>query len=314
MERQKNKPRVGVIGLAGQSAFMAAESFPAPGETVSCRELFFELGGKGYNQAIACARMGVETVFVGAVGADSDGEACRKELEQEGIIPCLVEKDVHTAYAVITTRADGENTVAVFNGAAKCLTGEDLRTDSVYRELQKCDYFLLQNELSAECLQAAFALARELGIPVIFNPAPAGGIPRELLAVSALVSPNLGEAKQLLGCPPEEELTDKKLQHMLETCGIHRAVVTMGGKGALLIEDGASVMVPAASCGPVTDTTGAGDTFSGTLAGALALGKTLEQAARIAAVAAGISVTKPGAAGSIPTAEERETYLRKNNL
>jgi len=240
---------VAVIGLAGQSAFMTADQFPIPGETITCGSLFFELGGKGYNQAIACARMGVETVFVGAVGADANGKDCRCELEKEGVISCLVEKEEPTAYAVITTRADSENTVAVYSGAAKCLCKADLRKEGIRREIEKCDYLLLQNELSTECLEAAFELAREVNIPVIFNPAPARHIPPELLVRSAVITPNYGEAKELMGCRPDDELSEVKLAELFRKRGIKQAVVTMGSRGALLIDEDISVMIPAVLCG-----------------------------------------------------------------
>lgn len=316
MERKKRKKRtarVAVIGLAGQSAFMTAEHFPVPGETIACEALFFELGGKGYNQAIACARMGAETVFIGAVGADINGRECRCELEREGIIPCLVEKEEPTAYAVITTRTDSENTVAVCSGAAKALCGEDLRAESVFREIEKSDYILLQNELSQECLESAFALAQELGIPVIFNPAPAHHIPPELLVKSAVVTPNYGEAKELMGYRPEDEPSEKELSDLFRKKGIKQSVVTMGSKGALLIDENRSVRIPAFSCGKASDTTGAGDTFNGTLAASLALGNSLEEAVCQATVAAGISVTRRGAAGSIPTTGEVKNWLKRLN-
>lgn len=304
-------PKVAVIGLAGQSAFMTAEEFPTPGETIGCKSLFFEPGGKGYNQAIACARMGVETVFVGAIGTDANGRECRDQLEREGILACLVEKEVPTAYAVITTRADGENTVAVYGGAAKCLLGTDLRSEKIQSVLNTCDYLLLQNELSADCLVEAFKLAEEQNIPVIFNPAPARDILPELLTMSMLITPNYGEAKELMGYQSEEALSDAELAEMFSKHGIKQAVITMGSKGSLLITDEKITRMPAVTCGTVIDTTGAGDTFNGTLVAALALGKSLEEAVGLAAITSGISVTRRGAAGSIPTVNEIKPWLGK---
>ena len=302
--------KIGVIGLGGQSAFLSAAHFPAPGETVSCRDLFFEPGGKGYNQAIACARMGVETVFVGAVGKDDNAAACRKDLMRQGVIPCLVEKKIPTAYAVIMTDKNGENTVSVFPGAAKALTPEDLRSEQVLAQLRDCSHLLLQNELTPECLLEACRLGRELHIPVIFNPAPAGNIPREALECSALITPNYGEAKQLAGFGETEHPTGEALAERFAEQGIYNAVITMGGDGAILMEQGKISAIPAFSAGTAVDTTGAGDTFNGFLTGALALGKPLQEAAKLAAVAAGISVTRPGAAGSIPTMSEIEKYRK----
>lgn len=301
-----NKPKIGVIGLGGQSAFLSAGHFPAPGETISCRELFFELGGKGYNQAVACARMGVDTVFIGAVGRDGNGQACREDLTRQGVIPCLIEKEIPTAYAVIMTDSSGENTVSVFPGAAKALTPEDLRREEVLAQLRECSHLLLQNELSADCLLASCKIGQELKIPVIFNPAPAENIPLEALRSSWLVTPNYGEAKHLTGFSKAEQPTGQQIAERFLKQGIFHAVITMGSRGALVMERGKLCEIPAFSCGQAVDTTGAGDTFNGFLTAGLALDMGLCEAARMAAVAAGISVTRPGAAGSIPTKQEVE--------
>lgn len=306
-----NKPKIGVIGLGGQSAFLSADRFPVPGETVSCRELFFELGGKGYNQAVACARMGVETVFIGAVGQDDNGKACREDLLREGVIPCLIEKNIPTAYAVIMTDSSGENTVSVFPGAAKAITPEDLRSVDVFAQLQTCTCLLLQNELSAECLLEACKIGQELKIPVIFNPAPAENIPVEAIARSALITPNYGEAKHLTGFAEQEQPTGEEIAERFQKIGVQNAVITMGQQGALVMEQGKTQKIPAFSLGQAVDTTGAGDTFNGFLTAALSMGKDLCEAARLAAVAAGISVTRHGAAGSIPTKAEVDKYEKQ---
>ena len=303
-----NKPKIGVIGLGGQSAFMKTHHFPLPGETVSCRALFFELGGKGYNQAVACARMGVDVVFIGAVGKDDNGKACERELIGEGVTPCLVEKEIPTAYAVIMTDHSGENTVSVFPGAAKALTPEDLHTPKVMSALRECSCLLLQNELSAECLIEACRIGNQLDIPVILNPAPAENIPMEAMKRSALITPNYGEAKLLAGISEEEQPTGEEIAERFLKMGISNAVITMGSRGALIMEQGKTCQIPAFSLGQAVDTTGAGDTFNGFLTAALQLNKCLLDAAKVAAVAAGISVTRPGAAGSIPQKTEVDGY------
>lgn len=306
-----NKPKIGVIGLGGQSAFLSADHFPAPGETVSCRELFFELGGKGYNQAVACARMGVETVFIGAVGQDDNGKACRADLLREGVVPCLIEKNIPTAYAVIMTDSSGENTVSVFPGAAKAITPEDLRSQDVLSQLKTCTCLLLQNELSADCLLEACKIGQELKLPVIFNPAPAENVPMEAIACSALITPNYGEAKHLTGFTEQEQPAGEEIAERFLKMGVQNAVITMGQQGALVMERGKTQRIPAFSLGQAVDTTGAGDTFNGFLVAALSMGKDLREAARLAAVAAGISVTRHGAAGSIPTKAEVDEYEKQ---
>lgn len=304
------KGKVAVIGLTGQSAFLSTEYFPQPGETIFCNGLFFEPGGKGHNQAIGCARTGARTLFVSAVGPDANGEVCRAVLEQEGIETCLIEKEAPTAFAVITTAADGENVVEVFGGAAKELREKDLEKNAVCDGIQGCDYLLLQNELPKECLEAAIDMAKEAGVPVILNPAPAQNLELSLLSRCRIITPNYGEAKQLAGFVPGEEPSLEKLAEFFRKSQIENTVITMGGRGVVLITDSLCKIIPAFSAGPVVDTTGAGDTFNGTLAGMLAGGASLEQAVRMAVVAAGISVTRHGAAGSIPTMEEiRERWV-----
>lgn len=308
------EPKIGVIGLGGQSAFLAAHHFPAPGETISCKGLFFEPGGKGYNQAIACARMGVQTVFIGAVGDDDNGEICRKDLLQQGVIPCLVKKQTPTAYAVITTDAEGENTVSVFPGAAMELTPEDLRSEPVMQVLRQCSCLLLQNELTKDCLLEACRIGRELEIPVIFNPAPAQNVPAQALKSSTWITPNYGEAKLLTGFSLEETPTAEQLTDRFAQMGITRCVITMGSRGAVVADAGKLSEIPPFTYAKAVDTTGAGDTFNGVLTAMLVTGKTVEAAARIAAVAAGISVTRRGAAGSIPTKREIDAVQKEESV
>lgn len=303
-------PRIGVIGLGGQSAFLSTPHFPAPGETVSCSGLFFELGGKGYNQAVACARMGVSTVFIGAVGKDDNGKACCRELLQAGITPCLIEKDVPTAYAVITTDASGENTVCVYPGAAKELTPEDLRQDSVMAQLRTCTCLLLQNELTVACLEEACRIGKELGIPVILNPAPAKQLNWSMLKKCRLITPNYGEAVQLAGLSARDEPDGQTLVQIFRKKGISQAVITMGAQGAILMDGDTVRRIPAFSLDTPVDTTGAGDTFNGYLAGGLALGMTLYEASCMATVASGISVTRSGAVAGIPVRAEVDLYYQ----
>ena len=304
-------PKIGVIGLGGQSAFLSTDYLPVPGQTVSCTGLFFELGGKGYNQAIACARMGVDTVFVGAVGNDAHGDACAAELEAEGITACLVRKPVPTAFATITTAKNAENTVAVFPGAAKALTPEDLRAPHVMDALKQCSCLLLQNELARPCLEEACRIGKELGIPVYLNPAPAVGLSWDILKKCQLITPNYGEALLLAGISPEEKPDGQTLARIFRKKGITRAVITLGAQGALLMEEESIQMIPSFSFEVSVDTTGAGDTFNGYLVGGLVSGMGLYEAACLATVAAGISVTRHGAVGSIPFMAEVDANYQK---
>lgn len=309
MQEKGKNAKVTVIGLAGQSAFFKTEHFPLPGETIACASLFFEPGGKGYNQAIACARMGGDTTFIGAVGEDENADVCRKGLEKEGIRTYLIPKQIPTAYAVITTDLDGENTVQVFPGAANELEAADLYTEEVQQIIKDSDYLLLQNELSLDCLKAAIEIAKMHHVPIILNPAPAENLPVEILEDCEVITPNYGEAKMLFGYQQTEDPSEEALLERVLKTGVKCAVITMGARGALLLDENGYRRIPAFFFDKAVDTTGAGDTFNGVLCAALAAGKGLDEAAELAAIAAGISVTRPGAAGSIP--EQAEVRIGK---
>lgn len=289
-----------IIGLGGQTAFLQTDTLPHPGQTVRCSALFYELGGKGYNQAVAAARMGVQTLFIGAVGADEAGAACRRELEAEGIETVLIRKDTPTASAVVSTQSDGENTVEVFPGAARALTPEDLQGAQIAGRLRECSCILLQNEISAACTSAILDAAEECGVPVILNPAPASADICPLLHRCRLITPNLEEARLLLELPREAQLTDAELARRFAERGVLQAIVTDGARGSILLQNGTAVRIAPYHAGSAVDTTGAGDVFNGVLAACLVEGAELTAAAAAASVAAGIAVTRHGAASSAP--------------
>ena len=266
--------KIAVIGMVGNSAFMPVAHFPANGETVAARNVHFEPGGKGFNQAVAAARCGAEVSFLGAVGEEGF-ESIRDFAAGENMDAVLVRKPGQTAFATIITDAAGDNCVTVYQGPS--LTPKDV--EAFAETIRQADVLLLNNEVPESVNIRAAALAKESGTQVILNPAPARPISPELLENVDLLTPNEHEAAGL-----------EHLDNLL---------VTLGDKGCWLKASGQTL--PAVSFGNVVDTTGAGDTFNGALAVKLAQDADLQTAARFAAVAAGISVTRPYAATSIPT-------------
>lgn len=305
--------KVLVVGLVGQSVFMSTDHFPNPGETIISDALFFEPGGKGMNQAVACHKFGAETVYIGVIGKDTNGQACKDEVARFGIESRWILKDAPTALGVITTDRDGENTVNVFAGANLHLTAEDAYKPEILQQIRESDYLLLQNELPIEFLKALAEVANEYQTPVVWNPAPAKNISREMLTLAALITPNYGEAKILAGFKEEEQPSDEEFDNAFRSIGIRAAVITMGSEGSLILDGKGHKRVPACFVGEAIDTTGAGDCFNGTLTACLADGKELEDACRWAAAAAGISVTRRGATACVPNFEETKSiYYAKN--
>lgn len=264
--------RIAVIGIAGNSVFLPVERFHQGGETVEATSVHFEPGGKGFNQAVAAARYGAAVSFLAAVGTEGY-ESIQSFLADEGIAAQLVRKPGQTAFAAIVTNAEGINHVTVFQGAS--LTIEDV--EGFRSQIEVCDVLLLNNEVPQEVNRCAAEIAREAGVRIILNPAPARLLPPDFADGIDLFTPNEFEA---------EALGSRS-----------NVLVTLGGAGCRLPS---GKHISAFEAGPAVDTTGAGDTFNGVLAAALVEGFSLEEAAVRANRAAGISVTRRYAASSIP--------------
>ena len=291
-----------IAGLSGQSVFLQVEHFHAPGETLHAGSLFSEPGGKGYNQAVAAARLGAKVAYLSAVGQDADGEACEARLRREGVTPCMVKKPVPTAYAAILTDARGENRVTVFPGASALLTGEDVYAH-FGEAVASARMLLLQQEIPQDALRALFVLAGEHRVPVTLNPAPYAAWAASFARQASLITPNLSEAQALLGRPSDPEEDCASIARGLREAGFARAVVTLGGRGALVVEGERTEKIPACPVRAV-DTTGAGDCFNAALCVRLLEGAGLTDAAEFAARCAALSVTRPHVLDAMPFRKE----------
>lgn len=293
--------KIAVLGLCGNSVFLNVDHFHVPGETVHAQGLYAEPGGKGYNQAVAAARLGAEVTFLGCIGDDADGRTCMDFLEKEGITPVpQILKEVPSAYACILTDKDGENRVTVFSGAAQHLTPEFIREQEAV--IAESDLLLLNNEYPQSCNQTAVEIARHYGVRVVYNPAPARQVSAEFLAKCDIITPNLSETAVLIGAA---ETNLSTLAREFRERGLPNAVITLGGDGAAVLEGERAVHIPACKAKAV-DTTGAGDTFTAALSVALLEGKPLTDAAVWAANAAALSVAKQYVMPGLPTREALE--------
>jgi len=293
------KKKITVLGLCGNSVFLSVDHFHQPGETVSAAHRYAEPGGKGYNQAVAAARLGAEVSFITCIGDDSDGRMCMEFLEKEGIRPVpQIHPELPSAYACILTDAAGENRVTVYRGAADCLTPEFIYSQE--QLIAQSDLLLLNNEYPAACNAAAMELAQKHGVPVAYNPAPAQKVDPAFLQSCRVVTPNLSETKLLLDT---EDTSLPALARAFAAAGISCAVVTLGGDGAALFENGTALHFPACKTQPV-DTTGAGDCFTAALCVSLLEDRPAAEAVMLAMNAAGLSVSKPYVMPGLPTRAE----------
>jgi ribokinase len=292
-----------VFGSINMDLVAGTQRLPRPGETLAGHSFRTVPGGKGANQAVACARLGAPTRMVGRLGADGFGVALRAGLVQEGIDVTGVGADPvqPSGVALITVEASGENTIIVVPGANGAVGAAELeRLDAA---LAGARALLLQFEVPLEAVIAAAERARAQGVTVILDPAPAQALPAALFPLVDILTPNESEAAALVGFPIADEAAAAQAAHQLRARGSAAVVIKRGGHGALALTPDGVVALPAM---PVTavDTVAAGDAFNAGLAVALAAGQPFAMALRWGLAAGALAVTRPGAQEAMPTRDE----------
>lgn len=293
--------KIVVIGSSNVDTTLHVENFPKPGETINAYKVSEAGGGKGANQAVAAAKSGAETIFISRVGEDSYGSWMKEQLAGYGVKTDYVSPTpgVKTGHAYITLNAEGQNDIIIDHGANYCVTEADVL--AAKDVIESADCVIAQLETPLEATTAAFKLAKAAGKVTILNPAPAiKDLPADLLAVTDLVTPNETESALLTSLPVAEEADLEKNATKLHELGVKHVIITYGSKGAYLSSPVFTGLVPAFKVKAV-DTTAAGDTFLGFLAGSLASDfSNLHEAARFANRASSLAVQKMGAQPSIP--------------
>ncbi|HZQ70765.1 MAG TPA: ribokinase [Terriglobales bacterium] len=309
-----NAPRITVVGSYATGLTMKAERLPGRGETLLGSGYRVDFGGKGSNQAIGCARLGAKVSFVAKVGEDSFGEGALGLYRDEGIDTSHVQRtaDAPTGVGFITVEAStGHNCIVLDPGANELLSSEDVSASSPV--FDSVAVVLTQLEIPVETAEAAMRLGRAQGAITILNPAPARPVPASLLQSVDILTPNETEAAVLAGHKGQSARDPQQVARELIRLGVKTVIVTLGEKGALVVNASSSVHVPAIEVSAV-DTTGAGDAFNAGLAAALAFGAPLEEAVRFAAVTGGLAVTREGVVPALPDRGEVAAYYRSQRL
>ncbi len=268
----------------------------ARGETVLASGFDIQPGGKGSNAAIACARQGARVAVLARLGDDDFGRMALALWAREGIDASAVEiaSAERSGVAQILVYDDGDNSIAVAPGAGAGLAARHAQAAAAL--LRGARVVMASCEVPLAATMAAFALAREGGAVTLLNPAPARPLPADLLALTDLLTPNETELLALAGTADTEAAAQVLLAR-----GPRAVLATLGSQGAALFtRDGPPLHLPGLAM-TVADTIGAGDTFTGALAAALARGESIDHAARWANAAAALSVTGHGAIGGMPT-------------
>lgn len=304
------KPIV-ILGIFVADTSFRAERMPRMGETVLGQGFALGPGGKGSNQSVAAAMAGGETHFITRLGRDDFAQIARATWEKAGVRPEVTEDgESYTGAAFIfLDAATGDNAIIVSPGAAARITEEDLETQAEL--IRGASVFVTQLEQPIPAAKRGLEIARAAGVPTILNPAPAAALDDAMLALCDYLTPNESEAEGLTGLKVTSLAEAEAAADALLDRGVGAVVITLGAKGALYRDRSRSVHVPAVSAGPVVETTGAGDAFNGGFAVALAEGRDVVEAVRFGCATAGISVTRPGAARSMPARAEIEALLAR---
>ncbi|HSO44896.1 MAG TPA: ribokinase [Rhodoferax sp.] len=288
-----------VAGSANLDFVVRAEHIPAPGETVLGQSFTTHPGGKGANQAVACARAGgAPTAMLLSLGVDAHALPLLASLEGAQVrLHTLRCPDQATGCAFICVADNAENAITVAPGANLHLQSQHLP------ELSGFSHLLMQLEIPIATVTAYAQRAQAEGVKVVLNAAPAQTLPPELLQAVEILVVNEGELRALVAHPGT-------VAAMLQQIEVPMVVVTLGQRGCIARQHKNFVLQPAFNISPV-DTTAAGDTFCGALVAHLGRGEALVQAMRTASAAAALACTASGAQSSIPTALEVDAFMRQ---
>jgi len=288
-----------VVGSLNMDLVMRMARAPVAGETLPGQEFAMLPGGKGANQAVACARMGASVAMVGRVGIDANGDELKAGLAADSVDAREVKglASTHTGVASIWVEDDGQNRIVIAPGANGLL--DPASVARAYPMIDQARMLIVQLEVPLPAVQAAIARARAAGVTVLMNPAPAAPLPDDIWPQIDILVLNESEASTYAGIPVADPASAVNAGQALRARGPARVLVTLGAQGVVIIDATGPRHKPARKVKAV-DTTAAGDTFIGALAAALCEGQSLDDAAELGQAASALCVTRRGAQTSIP--------------
>lgn len=284
--------KITVLGSCAVDLVVSSPKRPSVGETIIGDYFEMFAGGKGANQAVAAARLGADVTFLGCVGQDDFGDFILDNFKKNNVNTAHVKKinGVSSGVAQIVL-SEGDNSIIVIKGANDHVTREYVQEN--IKVIEEADIVLVQQEIAEDAVLALAEICRESGVPFILNPAPARPLPKEISEVAMLITPNEHEVKAVF---PSTDTSEALRNYS------GKLLITEGIKGARYHDGIQECIIPAYQVQTV-DTTGAGDTFNGALAVALADGKELVSSIDFANRVASISVTELGAQAGMPYLE-----------
>ncbi|WP_102026665.1 ribokinase [Salirhabdus sp. Marseille-P4669] len=302
-----------VVGSINMDVVALTDNYPERGQTIFGKKVEYLSGGKGANQATAVAKLGREVRLIGSVGKDIYGDQLIASLQDVKVDTRFVKQstDFATGTAIITIDQTAENTMLVLKGANDDLTPADV--EKAFEHMSDSKVLLVQMEVPQDTVIRAMQLAKQKGMYVILDPAPAEGITVKALDYADVITPNRQETYHLLGIDVQDVESALEAAKGFEKMGVRNSIIKMGSKGSVVYQEGkweyvASIPVEA------VDTVGAGDSFAGALACGITDGFDLVQAAKFATAVGALKVTKLGAQAGIPTLEEVNRFCEERKL
>ena len=304
------KPIV-ILGIFVADTSYRAERLPKMGETILGTSFVLGPGGKGSNQSVAAAMAGGKVHFISRLGRDAFADIAHATWARAGVHPEITEDaDSYTGAALIfIENATGNNAIIVSPGAAGRVSVADVEANADL--IRSAAVFVTQLEQPVAAAKRGLEIARAAGVTTILNPAPAATLGDDILALCDYVTPNETETEALTGLPVTSLAQAELAATALLARGVGAVVITLGENGVYYKDHSRSLHQPVISAGPVVETTGAGDAFNGGFAVALSEGQDIPAALRFGCATAGISVTRPGTAPSMPSRAEIEALLAR---
>ena len=307
------KPRILVVGSFVMDVIATTEKVPRSAQTVYGKSFHMAPGGKGANQALQCARLGAQVTMMGCVGDDLFGEKLIEPLKSAGVdvSHVLVRPGVSSGVGHVTlevTEYSAQNRIIVIPGANRTLTVDEVAW--IQDEIGTYDMVLLQLEVPLEVNRTVARWAKEAGVPVMLNPAPATHLDDELLRYVTYLTPNEQEASMETGLPLASDENGpcradlQKIAAALWDKGVEHVIITLGGSGSAVVQGSSIRYIPCVHMDHVADPTAAGDSFVGALSVGLTAGLSQEEALAFASHTAAITVSRMGAMPSLPTLAE----------
>ena len=296
-----------VLGSLNMDIVAVCPRLPKSGETMNADKYYTNPGGKGANQATAIAKLGGKVKMLGKVGMDGYGDELIRNLASYGVDVSGVKRVKGNSGVAVILVADGDNRIVLDKGANYVWSESDV--DEGLAGAKNGDILLMQLEVPIEIVEYAACVAKAKGMTVILNPAPATKLPTTLLSNVDIITPNETETEIITGISPDSEVELALAVKKFYSYGIKNVIITLGGRGSI-VSYGTTIETIEARKVKVVDTTGAGDTYVGAVACLLEEGEDIVSACAFASYASALTVTREGAAQSIPTRAQVKEFIK----